>query len=75
MGAQVPQCAPHKGDRAFLLCRWVAAREGCGLRVHWALSFPEGRTPTRELSHGPDSQALQPKFNFQLLLTLEKEAS
>lgn len=27
------------------------------------------------LSHGPDSQTLQPKFNFQLLLTLDRERS
>lgn len=38
----------------------------------WALSFPKKALPPRT-APWPDSQILQPKFNFQLLLTLERE--
>lgn len=38
----------------------------------WALSFLKKALPPRT-APWPDSQILQPKFNFQLLLTLERE--
>lgn len=49
-------------------------REGVGpSALH---PIPSRRKHTHPgLSHGPDSQTLQPKFNFQLLLTLDRERS
>lgn len=48
MGVQVPRLSPLKQAWVFLLHHWMSPGVGCRLWVCWALSFPEGSTPTRE---------------------------